>query len=43
MIGIKQKDYNNVSEEIVFEYLMNRYHKGNGKKTSLDSSEGGTR
>jgi len=32
MIGIEQKDYNKVSEEIVFEYLMNQYRKGRGKK-----------
>jgi len=32
MIGIKQKDYNKVSEEIAFEYLLNQYSKGKGKK-----------
>jgi len=32
MIGIKQKNYSEISEEIVFEYLMNQYHKGMGRK-----------
>lgn len=32
MIGIEQKDYNKVSEEIVFEYLMKQYRNRKGKK-----------